>query len=114
MPEFISIGTACNVKHQIDKHCGKKNTLFFDWLMTDMKSVITIISSNIDTILENVVKEPDGIYIKSLSYCVAIHDSMDDFVEKYNRRYARLMETIKSDKKIYFLRFGAIDEFEQQ
>ena len=24
MSEFISIGTACNVKHQIDKHHGKK------------------------------------------------------------------------------------------
>jgi len=82
--------------------------------MTDMKSVITILSSNIDTILENVVEEADGIYIKSCSYCVAIHDSIDDFVDKYKRRYARLMEIIKSDKKIYFLRFGAIDELEQQ
>ena len=34
---FISIGTACNVKNQIDKHTGKKETLFFDWLMTDVK-----------------------------------------------------------------------------
>ena len=110
MSEFISIGTACNVKHQIDKHYGKKNTLFFDWLMTDIKSVVSILTSNIDLILENVAKEPDGIKFKSLSYCVAIHDSMDDFVDKYKRRYNRLIELIKSHKKLYFIRFGAVDE----
>ena len=35
---FISIGTACDVKYNIDKFTDSKATLFFDWLMTDMAS----------------------------------------------------------------------------
>ena len=55
---FISIGTACNVKNQIDKHTGKKETLFFDWLMTDMNSVISILKcNNIDEIFKSEMRD---------------------------------------------------------
>ncbi len=53
MSIFISIGNACNVKYQIDKNTTKKETLFFDWLMTDMQSVVKVFEhyNNIDEIL---------------------------------------------------------------
>ena len=52
MSVFISIGYVCNVKYQIDKYRDKKETLFFDYLMTHMDSVISILScKNIDDIL---------------------------------------------------------------
>ena len=56
---FISIGNACDVKYNIDKFTGSKETLFFDWLMTDMNSVNTILGiDKIDNILffENIIQ----------------------------------------------------------
>ncbi len=128
--KYISIGNACNVKYQIDKHRGKKETLFFDWLMTDMFSVISILNSynNIDELLNfaNIIKCPDNpthgnysrILIKSLPFCVSIHDigidvtekDINKFIEKYKRRLNRIVNYIKSNEKIYFLRFGYIDD----
>ena len=40
---FISIGKNCSVKYNIDKFTVSKETLFFDWLMTDMDSVNMIL-----------------------------------------------------------------------
>ncbi len=53
MNTFISIGTACNVKYQINKINNSKETLFFDWLMVDMQSVISILKNHesIDNII---------------------------------------------------------------
>jgi hypothetical protein len=120
---FISIGGACNVKYQIDKYNNKCETLFFDWLLTDMNSVIDILSCiDIKKILnKNNLKIEKGqnnsqIIIKSLSHCVSIHDLAKDFndndiknfIQKYERRFNRIIENIKSLKTIYFIRFGKI------
>jgi len=106
MVKYISIGYGCNVKHQIDKHMGNCETLFFDNLMTDMKSVIEIFEcKEIDELLyfENIgIKNPERkvndkhitVALKSLSNCVSIHDvpyhysneDISDFIEKYKRR----------------------------
>jgi hypothetical protein len=130
---YISIGCACNVKYQIDKHKHKLETLFFDWLMTSMKSVIEILGcDDINNILyfDNIIRDQDNpfwdghsrIIIRSLDYCVSIHDILCDFtdkdildfIEKYKRRFNRIIEYIKSDEKIYFVRFGSIDNYSQQ
>ena len=82
---FISIGYKCDVKYNIDKFIGEKPTFFFDWLMTDMRSVNTILgSNNIDNILnfENIIQNPKNprhgnnsvMNIKSLSFCQSLHD----------------------------------------
>jgi hypothetical protein len=126
---FISIGGACNVKYQIDKHNGKSETNFFDWLMTDIKSIIKILSSykNIKKILhfDNICKNPKvnshtetntNICIKSLSFCESIHDvelvftdaDIDEFIEKYLRRFERLIDYIKQNDMIYFIKYGVI------
>jgi len=120
---FISIGAACDVKYNIDKFSDAKHTLFFDWLMVDMASVNKIIgSNNIDDILffENIIQDPKQenakILIKSLSYCVSIHDGpvdnpghVNNYIEKYKRRYNRIIETILNNKSvIYFIRRGQI------
>ena len=125
---FISIGNACDVKYNIDKFTGSKETLFFDWLMTDMNSVNTILGiDKIDNILffENIIrnkKNPTShnnsrIIIKSLSYCESIHDvpilynssHINKFIGKYKRRYNRIIQIIlKNKSKIYFIRKGKI------
>jgi len=130
---FISIGSACSTKYQIDKCNRKEKTLFFDWLMTDMNSVISILNcTNIEEFLNvnNIVRDEkhpfhhnnSRVFIKSLSFCVSIHDisvefndkSIYDFIDKYKRRFTRMLELIKSKEKIYFIRFGKkIDENEK-
>lgn len=126
---FISIGVCCNVKYNIDKFIGSQPTLFFDWLMTDMASVNKILGTdNIDNILffENIIDHPkkknvfnknSRIIIKSLSFCESIHDvpipydssHINNFIEKYKRRYDRIIEAILNNKSvIYFIRWGRI------
>ena len=121
--KYISIGCQCSVKYQIDKHKGITETLFFDWLMTSMNSVIKILScDNINDILyfDNIIKDINipyhgnntRIVIKSLDFCVSLHDlpknyTNDDiinFINKYKRRFNRIIEIIKSNEKIYFIR----------
>jgi hydrogenase maturation factor len=124
---YISLGVACNVKHQINLHIGKSETLFFDWLITDINSVIEILNSHkdietilfFDNIIQNLNKISTGnnsrILIKSLSYCESIHDlktnytdkDINEFIEKYKRRFARLIEYIKSNDEKIFIRYEA-------
>lgn len=131
---YISIGSACNVKYQINKHkhIHKSETLFFDWLMTSMISVIEILScDNIDNILffDNIIIDSSKtknantrVIIKSLNHCVSIHDIINDFsdeailnfIDKYKRRFERIIEYIKSDEHIYFIRASNIDNEIQQ
>ena len=125
---YISIGSACNVKYQIDKHKHKLETLFFDWLMTSMNSVIEILSCNdIYSILyfDNIIRDINYPYhsnnsqiiIKSLNRCVSIHDisrnftdkDIFEFIDKYKRRFDRIIQYIKSKEKIYFIRYGSVD-----
>jgi len=107
-------------------------TLFFDLLMTSMEAVIQILScSNIDTILyhDNIVKDMinpmcgdnSRINIKSLNYCVSIHDlgvifddnDIQEFINKYKRRFYRLIEYIKSNEKLCFIRHGFVTDDEK-
>ena len=128
MSIYLSIGERCCVKHQIDKDKGSKETHFFDWLGTDMNSVNKILSSKrIEEILhvDHVYRDPinpnspDGRYAKvslqSLTQCIFIHDlpvhmkdhDVREMIEKYKRRHQRLLDTIKSDQPIYFIRYGS-------
>ena len=130
---YISIGDACTVKHQIDKHKGKKETLFFDWLMTSMTSVIEVLGcEDIRTILQfdNIVRDTKTPYhrdmsrmiIQSLNYCVSIHDlkkwyndtHIHEFIDKYTRRFHRIIQYIQSEEKIYFVRKGSVDDQSRQ
>ena len=124
---FISIGKYCSVKYNIDKFTVSKETLFFDWLITDMDSVNMILGiENIDNILffENIIQNPinskhdnnSRIIIKSLPLCESIHDipylynssHIHEFIKKYKRRYERIIEYIKNEPNIYFIRIGEI------
>ena len=131
---LISIGATCDVKYNIDKFNGSKETFFFDWLITDMGSVNKIIGTDkIDSILffENIIEHPkhpkhctnSRIIIKSLSLFVSIHDipfsydssDINNFIKKYKRRYTRFIENILNNKSvIYFIRKGKITTDEKK
>ena len=132
---YISLGAACNVKYQIDKHTNSSQpTHFFDWLMTSFESVNQLISApSIQPFLDpstfkaeirrNGKKIPrHTITMTKFHSCVSIHDigrlydttAINAFVEKYTRRYERLMEEIKSDRKIVFIYNGDITDEQAQ
>jgi hypothetical protein len=123
---FISIGNACNVKHHIDQHV-KQETNFFDWLMTDFEAVIKLLETaaknkNIRDVIrrDNLLIEPilnrTQITMKGLGNCISIHavpveyteSDIDDFINRYIRRYERLIGAIQSGKKLVFIRWGAV------
>jgi len=142
---FISIGSSCNVKYQLKKYKPKIETLFFDWLITDMESVNMIMScNNIDEILslDNIVMDKQNISkltVTSLPCCISLHDvgiqiydmydigsleeieqpifyfekAREHFIEKYKRRFLRMIDYIKGDKKIHFFKYGSIREDEK-
>ena len=82
--KFISLGSNCSIKYNLDLHIGKEQTLFFDWLITDMKSVNQLLScTNIDEIINinsieriggNSNKNFSKVSITNLSKCISMHD----------------------------------------
>lgn len=132
--KYISIGSGCSVKYNINKYrCNNTETLFFDWLMTSMESVINILRcDNITDILyfENITTDINNpthfdnqrIVIKSLDFCVSIHDipinytdnDIFEFINKYTRRFNRIIEYIKSNEKICFIRLGYVNNDEAE
>lgn len=116
--KIISIGSACQVKFQIIKHHTKEETQFFDWLITDFKTVLFVLK-NIDNrewisktkfTDEPVFKEgrswnPDNhkiehkdikiISIHDFPSNIPYNDYMSEFLQKYKRRLKRLKLCIK-------------------
>jgi hypothetical protein len=127
MVVHISLGAACNVRYQISKF-EDKESLFFDWLRIDFNSMCEIFENynDIDKILNknNIIYDENDryaglkekrskIFFKSLSYCESIHDlrrnyndrDLEEFIEKYKRRFLRIINYIKNNEKIYFIRY---------
>lgn len=106
--QFISIGNKCNTRYQINKHKTQNETLFFDWLSTDMDTVILVLQcKNMDIILTHnaIVLNPSStnrspkILINSLPYCISVHylnskftdKDINDFINKYKRKHERII-----------------------
>jgi hypothetical protein len=126
--KYISIGNTCCAKYNIDKYKGTSKTLFFDWIRSTMNVVIKILEcNNIDNILyfDNIIRDINNPYrgensvmtIKSFnSECLFRHDFSRDytdtdtlyFIDKYKRRFNRIIEYIKSNEQICFVRVGYV------
>jgi len=118
---FISLGGTCATKYQIDKKL-KQPTHFFDWLGNDYFSTVGVFNSTTEEllnpsnfkILPESIYDPDPhdhIYFGWNYGCVSSHDlkhgetNLSDFISKYSRRHKRLLEMIKSNEKICFIRY---------
>jgi hypothetical protein len=119
---FISLsssysGNACAIKQSIVKYTKNSNeTQFFDWLVTSMKSVNQILE-NTPIIFESTYIYPNvsnntSIKFKNFDLLTSHHDirifndnSINEITEKYTRRYERLINTIKEQQNIYFIRY---------
>jgi hypothetical protein len=123
--KIISIGHACQIKHQIDKYINQE-TNFFDWLITDFKSVLYILKNINDSIFLSrekftkdwVFKNCDSWHLSCHKVehkeikMISIHEfpanvpyesCLDDYIDTYKRRLNRLKEYIQSDINIHFI-----------
>jgi hypothetical protein len=110
-------GNACAVHESITKYISTSNkTLFFDWLVTSMKSVNQVLE-NTPIIFETESIRPNtlnttSINFKNFDLLISHHDihdfndnSINEITNKYIRRYERLINTIKEQEKINFIRY---------
>jgi hypothetical protein len=110
-------GNACAVRQSINNYTKNSNeTQFFDWLVTSMKSVNQILE-NSPIIFESNYISPNysnttSINFKNFDLLISHHDihqfndnSINEITEKYVRRYERLINTIKEENKINFIRY---------
>ena len=119
---FISLsssyaGNACAVHESITNYTSTSNkTLFFDWLVTSLKSVNQILE-NTPIIFETESMRPNtlnttSINFKNFDLLISHHDihdfndnSINEITNKYIRRYERLINTLKEQKNINFIRY---------
>ena len=128
---YISLGRHCDVAFNIEKYASRQETNFFDWVRVDFKSVLYILNlTNIETILnkENISMDKislkdtkdilvtlqnfskDGltcsfrhdIPLKDYSY-EEMNEKLVEFIDKYKRRFHRLIDVIKSNEKLVFI-----------
>ena len=123
---FISLGEACDVKYQLEakfkEHNKIQETYFFDWIVSNFKTVLSVLSGDFlkkfkkeNLIIDNTNSKYNGsvIKIKDFSNFSSLHDvpkkysdyDIDNFMNKYIRRYYRFIDLIKNtNEKMFFLR----------
>lgn len=119
--KIISLGESCVIREMlIDKQFSYNGpTNFFDWFFTfDFSFIIGLLyyQSFIDTYSHEITIDNstgDASHVNAAN-ALWIHDlhanpsdsDINDFFSKYERRYQRLIEIIKNNNKICFVRFG--------
>ena len=119
---FISLSSshssnACAIKQSIINYTSiKDETQFFDWLVASMKSVNEVLEGY-PILFENNYIYPNALNTTSINFknfdlLVSHHDidkfndnSINEMIEKYTRRYKRLINKIKDEKIINFIRY---------
>lgn len=120
-------GPACAIAVSIKKHFYNDNceTNIFDFLEVSLKSIIKILNIKINNLdIEetlknnyNIIVNNDGnnsVFFNNFDKLISHHDLIinyneEDFnnlIQKYKRRYNRLINYINNENKIFFLRFG--------
>lgn len=123
--KIISLGHACQVKFNIDRLFKSEETNFFDWLITDFKSVLYILKNiNNKELITKSKFTYDEVFMKGKTWTdchkienieykmISTHDFpsninymdyMDEYILKYNRRLDRLKILINSDENIHMI-----------
>ena len=107
-------GNACAIRQSIINYTNNSSeTQFFDWLVASMKSVNEILENKPVIFKSNYIySNTTSINFNNFDKLISHHDihkfndnSINEITEKYNRRYLRLIKTIKEEKKINFIRY---------
>jgi hypothetical protein len=123
---YISLGASCSTIYQINKFIGNKQTLFFDWLLSELfedvielfknhDSIDDFLNSRDITILEEKSGHTHKIQFNKFQNLYSLHDLSENytdndiliFVNKTKKRYFRLIKQLfLPNQHIYFLRVG--------
>lgn len=131
--KIISLGYACQVKHHIDNFNiatfnNRDATNFFDWLITDFKTVLNVFKSIVDndySFLSFDKFTNEWIYMKCDSWhapchkvehrdmkMISIHEfpvnvpyytCIVDYIDTYKRRLLRLKDYILNNEILHFI-----------
>jgi len=115
---YISLGSDCCTRKRLDVHLHlEQPTLFFDWILSDIDSVLYILDEqkemNIDQFRTDGVTGDGNWIVTHVSYnIISLHDvsssveeklAIQIVFEKLNRRRNRLLEMIKTQEDISFI-----------
>jgi hypothetical protein len=116
---------ACGIADSIKLYDKQNETQFFDYLVCSMKSINEILEGK--KILFNTKNHHNNILGKisipflNFDHLYSHHDihdisidSLTKLTEQYTRRYNRLINTLKTNETIYFIRFCSRDVEEEQ
>ena len=117
-------GFACAVATSIKKYYNNNyQTQIFDYLVCSLNTINSILkTTNYNDIINNLEITPidnkSCVKFKNYDNLISYHDLLNpytksdyiNFIEKYKRRYNRLLEIIKNEDVLYFIRFGYEDE----
>lgn len=105
----IPIGGACNITFLLQNAKIKKQTTLFEWFVSpnlrDITSVLIKIGDNTD----NNIVTTNNTHIFIGDKIFSVHYSYANFKTIYERRRTRLLNDIKSSKKILFCRFEGFE-----
>lgn len=122
-------GPACSVACSIKKHFYKEPnsypTNMFDYLELSLLSINQILStenikdklnSNFDIFLNK--DDKYSVIFNNFDHLISHHDliinytdqDFNQFIEKYIRRYNRIINYLKTEDKIFFIRYGSEEE----
>jgi hypothetical protein len=118
-------GPACAVSVSIKKYFYNNNykTNIFDYLEISLKSITKILEENNEILKQNLNNNIEiylnknnnySIIFKNYDNIISHHDLIynydtndyNNLIEKYSRRYNRLIEYILNEDKIFFIRYG--------
>ena len=110
-------GNACAIRQSIINYINNETeTHFFDWLVTSMKSVNQILENKPIEFESNYIYpnplNTTSINFKNFDLLTSHHDihefnqnSINEITDKYIKRHKRLINTIKEQTKINFIRY---------
>jgi RNA polymerase sigma-70 factor (ECF subfamily) len=90
--KLFSLGGACQVKYHIDKHVKNEKTNFFDWLITNFKSVLYILE-NIDNLIRITETENIHIELEQKEACQKIFEAINQLSD--NQKTALILLKIE-------------------
>ncbi len=129
--QFISLGYTCTIAHNINLYLGKGKTNMFDWVRTDFDVILDILNvENIKDLFnvnnfeldKKLFAHDNNLTISLKNFnekglCYLFHheillsqftyetetQKLNEFIDKYIRRYNRLIEMIKNDNPLVFI-----------
>jgi len=108
---IIPFGKSCEISCLLQQTKLKKETTLFEWFVTQnlrdiisiLKNIVTNTPVSLD--LRNCLEaNTNYLYMGDIDTIYSSHYSLDEFKSIYDRRKERLLDTIKNNNRILFIR----------